>query len=259
MDRKKIFVFDLDGTIIENNQPLDNSINDVLKKLICCGHHIIFSTARSIRGAAHVLPEWCQRHTIIYCNGAFAEQNKKLIFSTPIASDRIANLLEIVDLTGNPYYVELGHYFYHPDSQHHSFYNSLQLEGPADYIQDKSILFEKPVYKIVILENQKQTNFRQLLSLHAFHNLEMYYHSDGSIDIVAENCTKWTALSHILGSHTAYDIISFGNDINDIDLLKYSTFGIAVNPQCEQLKQIADKVLDFQGSHHLINTILDFI
>lgn len=42
------------------------------------------------------------------------------------------------------------------------------------------------------------------------------------------------------------NIVSFGNGINDISLLSWSTTGVAVKDSCQPLKNVADEILSFE-------------
>ena len=236
-------MFDLDGTIINNNEKLDPYLENCFYDLICKGHTIIFSTARSVRGVKYVLPKWCLDNLIIYCNGSFAEKKGELIYSEPINSSLVLKILENIDNLDIPYYLEMGHNYYHTESLYHDFYKQLKCESPNERIFNKKELIDKPIYKVTLLEHKKSFNSFDIIQDDR-DELHIYEHFDGAIDVVSKKCTKWNALSNIIHNEMQIgDVISFGNDINDYELLKNSHYSIAVNPQNEKLKLIANQII----------------
>ena len=253
---KKIFVFDIDGTIIEKNEPVNNLMNELFKKIITNGHTLVFATARSLRGVAHVLPKWCLQQTIIYCNGAFAKKNNNIIFSNTINPNTAVNILKYIK-EYTPYYVELGDSYFHPTDFNNMFYNILKMEAPNELVTNKNVLLNKSIYKIVILETKNKEYINAISK--CFNDVKLYNHSDGKIDIVKNNCSKWNALSNILSKkiHSS-NIISFGNDINDYELFSNSSFSVAMNPQSEQLKKVANKIIPIYDLQAMEQIILQF-
>lgn len=259
IEKQKIFVFDLDGTIIENNEPLDSSMNGFLKEMVDNGHTIIFSTSRSVRGVSFVLPKWCLNQIIIYCNGAFAKNDKRFIFENPIDADLVQEILIDIEAMNIPYYLEFGDYYFHPINIRHTFYDILKMEGSKEQITNKDIIYNKPVYKIVILEKRDFEKYTEKVEKYS-KLLKMNSYLDGSIDITAKDCSKWSALSHILANKiNASDVVSFGNDVNDYELLKNSTYSIAINPQNEDIKSVANKIIPSFDLKSIMRTITDIL
>lgn len=255
---KKVFVFDIDGTIIEKNEPVNQLMIETFKKIVANGHTVIFATARSLRGVAYVLPKWCLERTIIYCNGAFAENKRNLIYSNTIHANTTMDILKFIDKYDIPYYVELGDSYYHPKNCNHSFYDVLKMEGPNELLIDKNELFNKLIYKIVILETKNKKYINTIGK--NFDDVKLYNHSNGTIDIVKKDCSKWNALSNVLSeSLHSSNIISFGNDINDYELFINSTFKVAINPQNEQLRRVANKIIPTYDLSAIKETIIQLL
>ena len=73
-----------------------------------------------------------------------------------------------------------------------------------------------------------------------------FIHADGSAMIVNKNATKERAL--IKASEyfniPVCDVIAFGDDINDIDMLKTAGIGVAMGNALDKVKQIADYITE---------------
>lgn len=240
---KKVFVFDIDGTIIKENEPISSIANEIFNKVVSSGNMLFFATARSIRGVKKVLPKWCLRYNIIYCNGAFSTANNNLNFSDPIKDNNMEHILNLLIKYNIVYYIEFGDCYYHEKEVDNSFFKTLKDEAPYELLEKNKLDLEnKPIYKIVLLSNMTEEFIKELKKLNL--KIKLYFHSDGSIDIVSNTCSKWNAISNILNeAKGTYDIISFGNDINDYELLKNSFFSVAVEPKNDELIPIANKII----------------
>lgn len=252
---KMVFVFDIDGTIIEKNEPISSMANEIFNKVISSGNILFFATARSIRGVKKVLPKWCFDYNIIYCNGAFSTLNRNLIFSDPIKSNNIEHILNLLIRYNIVYYIEFGDCYYHEKRFQNSFFNILKDEAPNELLKSKLDFANKPIYKIVLLSNMTDEFIRELKELNMA--VKLYFHSDGSIDIVSNTCSKWNALSNILNDD--YNIISFGNDINDYELLKNSFFSVAVQPKNNELIPVANKIITKFNLNDIRDIVDNFI
>ena len=76
-----LFVFDLDGTIIMDNEKINPLICQALRVLHNKGEKVVFATSRSLRGVKEVLPIQLLKFPLILCDGAFAVVDGKFFFS----------------------------------------------------------------------------------------------------------------------------------------------------------------------------------
>jgi len=63
---EKIFVFDIDGTLIKSNEEIGVIISESFDKILKNGNRLILATARSIRGVRHVIPDKYLDNTNIF-------------------------------------------------------------------------------------------------------------------------------------------------------------------------------------------------
>ncbi|SES78400.1 HAD-IIB family hydrolase [[Clostridium] polysaccharolyticum] len=251
---EKIFVFDLDGTIAINSK-IENSIIVKLNQLMKNGHMVLFATSRSIRGAKAVLPKEFINNILLLCNGAFVLEKNQIVLSNYIEQKTCINLCSFLEKYQIQYYLELGNAVYVPSYVEHPFISVLKDEGKDENIYTELFNISNKAYKISLLEpisDVVQDKLDKLCS-----RIQYFVHSDNTVDIVANNCSKWKMLKRFLKSKniTDYKIIAFGNDSNDIELIKNANIGISVKSNNDTLVKLADiNIVDYK-SESIINAI----
>lgn len=238
----KIFVFDLDGTLLVNDV-LSSQMLHLLQKANE-KHILVFATSRSLRGIQSVLPDTLLNDSIqILCNGAFAIFHDKQICSTTISLNDLEKFYSTLNSHKIQYYFELGNRFYVPPYGKHSFYNQLKSEAPNELLTNLTDDNKRSVYKISILDKLDSNNIEILNDLSP--TLQYYKYSDGTIDIISSNVSKWTCLKNIQKTlfNKEFETIAFGNDSNDYDMLNSATLSFAIDsnheifpPECIMLK-----------------------
>lgn len=98
---------------------------------------------------------------------------------------------------------------------------------------------------IVHLENTSQAQY-----VHFYRSKKTY------LEIITEKSNKSAALSQLLKQHytdiTMDEVVAFGDNYNDIDLLKNAGWGIAVANAKEELKAVADHVSTYTNKEHAV-------
>ena len=89
--------------------------------------------------------------------------------------------------------------------------------------------------------------------------LHYYQHADKTVDIINCNASKWAALSHVAHSlfQNDWQVISFGNDSNDYEILGKATLGVIMNPELENQNH-PDLVIiqDIHTLNRLLNQLI---
>lgn len=256
MFMKDIYVFDLDGTIVINNKKVNELIINQLKKLQDNGASIIFATSRALRGIKQVIPNNFLANSLILCNGAFSYSDNKIIHSDYIVKDVCDNIVKLLEENNIEFYVELGDSLYIPYYVTHPFFSILKSEANEEKVfYNYHDVKYAPIYKIAIVENMP--DYLQY-SIESSENVLFYRHADTSADIVSKNCSKWNMLKKLLLDTNDYRVIAFGNDNNDIELLRNADLSIAVCPVNKQVSKAADIILNDNNAESFVH-IFDHI
>lgn len=250
---KNIFVFDLDGTIILENKRLNEFIFKKLEELQSNGHEVIFATSRSLRGIRAVLQPELWGNPLILCNGSFSIINNEIAVSKYVDKEECADLVCYLEENDIQFYLELGKELYIPSYRTHPFFEILLKEACNEVIYTKFNNIDSKVYKVAVVDSLNTDIVNDLLSI--INKSSIYQHSDGSMDIVASGCSKWQMLQELRVKSNATRIIAFGNDSNDIEMIKNADVGVAVCPLNEALKEVADIKIDDYSPDSIIKQI----
>jgi len=205
----KMIVTDLDGTLLRDDKTVSERTKDTLH---CCreaGLKIIFATGRG-ENASQVVPAELFDGRI-FNNGALAAAGDETVYSRFVADDMIKPLLAVCKEYG------LEHGF----SLHGSNMGKFWTFGCTLEIS-------------TLLKARLDDDFYLTVA------------RDGLGQIMHKEATKAKAIAD-LAQHwniSQSEIISFGDDMNDIDMLSYTGIGIAMGNALDEVKTVADHICD---------------
>ena len=222
---KKCFIFDLDGTIIFNNQFLDKQIEEALIKILGHNHKIVFATGRPLRDFIDVMPKWSLEHPLVLFGGAISMYQEKFKIKKNL-DIHICN--EIVNICNkNKFYYIIENYFHYycpvPKDGHNY---KLYFINPDYKVKDITDIFKNEIYKITIFDIDAVDYFRDFAKAN---NLDLRYHFyDRTFDLVAHNTNKFNSIQWFINDFDANDVFIFGNDYNDYELFYNFKNGVLI-------------------------------
>lgn len=235
---KKLIVTDLDGTLLKNDKSISQYTINTIQKVCEEGHKFVIATARPYR-ATNKIREILQVDAGIYHNGALIYMDDKKIDSFQINNPKevVDHLLEV--------YPECKIAIESNDILYANF-NVEVLWANTDYILTKDFMEtrDKKADKIIIVVSS-------LEDMKKYENQipkELYIQlSENKIGmIMRRDATKRNGV-YFLAKKYKIDIsnvIAFGDDYNDIDMLKCSGQGICVANAIDEVKSIADLICE---------------
>lgn len=230
---------DLDGTLLKNDKTVSEKTLKTLIKFENLGKQIVIVTARPSRLEPIKLPEILQREFMIYYNGAEVYHNNKRIFSKCISLESAVHIKELIIRAYSQCKLgfEINDKLYTNFSNDGIFgttkfetidLNSFQLLPPTKILVDMTTIDDVNEFKrklpndcnIVITDNGKLGQ------------------------IMEQGVNKLNGLKYILDKlKTSIDrVVFFGDDINDLELIKACGTGVAMGNAVSEVKSIADYV-----------------
>lgn len=213
---KKIFVFDLDGTIIYDGKSLTSDFEEVLGNIYDAGHKIYFATGRSYRDFVPMLPKWCVNQPSVVFGGGLVVNYSEIIHQRFLPSSIICELCHYLDRNNVPYLIDSHSSYFHSKTDSWILEDIFAISGQKpSHSLDR--LLDDGVYKILILDD----NYREYCkNLVMEHELEIKLHSYNScFDIMPKDVNKYNGLKH-LPLVNSDDVFIFGNDHNDLELMQ---------------------------------------
>lgn len=248
--RRRLIAIDLDGTTLTNNKTILSRTKKALQKARELGHEVLIATGRPPRSSLNYHRELELTTPLINFNGALIydpavsgfdihfpmEHQVALSIVEECKKHDVENVMvEIKDR----YYVQRVDEFIH-------FLGDGTLPagvGPIEsYLLEHptSILIRAPKEQINPLRNALNRDYQGLVA-HRYWSAP--YHV---VEVVKAGVSKATGLrivSEKLGFQ-AEDVIAFGDEENDLEMIRWAGLGVAMGNANPLLKEVADHIAD---------------
>ncbi|ROR15080.1 hypothetical protein EC836_101580 [Erwinia sp. JUb26] len=214
------YIFDLDGTIITNGQPLHCNLAE---NIISLSHHarVIFASARPVRDMLPLLPNELHGCLMIGCNGAMAWQQGECLFSNRFEDRQAATILGLLQQHQVPYVLD-GHWSFSTSQTAHTFHDYMRTLSDSEI--PESELIDQGVSKILILDGEFREKMDVFLHQKGFEFSLHHHRHENIFDITPREQNKYLALK-MLGVDFNRSI-AFGNDSNDFEMLNNAGISI---------------------------------
>lgn len=248
MTEKHLICLDLDGTLLTDEKNISPRSKSILTHLKNAGHEVMIATGRPYRSSEIYYHELGLHTPIVNFNGAFVHHprnNSWGIYHTPMD---ISVAKEIVDACDNFRYhniiaeVRDDIYFHYHDEK---LIDIFKMGNPRVTTGDlRNFLEDSPTSMLIHTEAQHVAEIRKHLSdVHA----EVIDHRRWAdpfhvIEIVKSGLNKAVGIQKVAKSLgiPREQIIAFGDEDNDLEMLDYAGTGVAMGNAISQLKGIAN-------------------
>lgn len=241
-----ILCSDLDGTLLTYKDNVSaytiNAISRIKSQM-----RIILASARMPRSMTYIQKELgIEDQPIICYNGALVLNGQREVSSTYIDLDNILAIHKMATkknirlglYSGDEWYVEIDS----PRIQNEIKYTkALPVYRPTETTLSDWRTRGIGAHKIMLMGKQKDMDvFFSVLS-DTFSNALNIYRSNGTlIEIAPLSVSKLTAISLLLQKNESLkNVLAFGDNYNDMELLKNVGYGVAVGNAREEVKSIA--------------------
>ena len=255
---KTLYISDLDGTLLDKHANLSQRSAQIISDLIQNGMLFSVATARS-QSCVSILQQLNINIPCVQLNGVliYDFKSKKYIGCTPMdteTADHIIKILKSFDRMSFVYKFDsdcgINVEFEKLQNQvERNFFNARKNQDYKSFKQvpditatddDRIIYFTmvdsyqrlEPIYqKILALPHAKPTLYRDNYS-------DLYF-----LEVFSSNATKANGVLKIKEMLHADRVVAFGDNLNDVDMLKIADIGIAVGDCVEEVKQYANIII----------------
>lgn len=239
MNVKKMIVTDLDGTLLKDDKSISKYTCEIMGKVREQGHKLVIATARPLRAANRFL-EVLDIDAGIYHNGALINVEGK-----KINSFQIENPKRIVDLILQQY--PNTNVAVESDDVLYSNFDAERLWPGNGYVYTKtnfSEIEDKTADKIII----EVSSYEDMKKYENCLIKDLYIQlSENKIGMIMKrNATKSNAIKYLaeLFNVEIENVIAFGDDYNDIDMLQSCGTGVCVENGVDEVQKNADIICD---------------
>ncbi|ARJ51410.1 Cof-type HAD-IIB family hydrolase [Staphylococcus lutrae] len=245
-----LICLDLDGTLLNDQKVIPEYTFRVLKALQQQGHAIMIATGRPYRASQLYYDQLDLKTPIVNFNGAFVHHPHDDTFPTQhhrldegIATSIIDTLkkMNVKNLIAE---VKDCVFIDQPDAR---LFEGFSMGNPVTQVGDlRETLNEDPTSLLIEAEEIMIPRIKQMLTRFYAENIE--HRRWGApfpvIEIVKKDISKavgihfvkeWLQIKH-------ENTIAFGDEDNDLEMIKYANYGIAMDNAIDELKYVAKEI-----------------
>lgn len=235
----KYIVFDMDDTLLNDRREISEYSLGVLKSVQAMGHRLVCNTARSKSFNQKYFDQIRPDYAVLNGGALIIDRDENVIFKAEVdvqtTQALVRDLLELTDTVS----VQTEDTFYS-----HRGWHTVQKAVPFDFEQD---LFPFPAQKIVVAVEQKE----QADALAEKYSLACTTYGDGPFrrysHIGATKALGNRNLMKLVGG-TLTDVIAFGDDYGDMDMLREAGVGVLMKNAREQLHREASYISTYTNN-----------
>jgi len=242
-----ILCSDLDGTMLSTKSDVSEFTISVIQR-IKQSTQIILVSARMPKAMTYIQKDLGIEHEPLICyNGALIIKDNAEVFSTIIETA----IIEKLNILTAEHSIKLG--LYHKNE----WYVEESTERVKKEIHHTKVepIFRKTsvtildwktrnigAHKIMLMGTKNTINGISPILHDKFNSvMNIYRSNDTIIEVTPVAISKLSAIETIIvGNSTLNDVIAFGDNHNDVEMLKHVGCGVAVGNAREEVKNIAD-------------------
>jgi len=239
----KMIVTDLDETLLRGDKTISERSLSALKQCRDKGIKIVYATGRG--NSSKVLAPSELFDGFVRMNGATAHVGDALIFKKAIPIEHLRDLLIAADDMGIEIAVE-------SNGVHYANFDAIEKWWwitDYEHTDFNHLDLNLDVEKLYALVETPETI--KLIEKHLSDDQYLYVSRDDCAMVMHKEAMKSKAVA-ALAEHwgiTQNEIIAFGDDANDTDLLEYCGVGIAMGNALDEVKAVADYICDTNENH----------
>ena len=251
--------FDLDGTLLSSQATILESSKEVIKKAQKKGLKVFIVTGRHHTAVRPYYAELGLDTPVVCCNGTYLYdfQNDKVLSSNPLTHQQAHHLVDLATqqdihvavYTRNSMVVEqLNNHFVKLMKWVNSVDESVrpdvrQVPSLRDYMDKEDVIWK------VLISNPDLAKMQKFVENLPLDQFSPEWSWVDRVDITAQGNSKGACLAELLQREqiSPENVIAFGDNFNDVSMLKLVGMGIAMAEAEPEVQQSAKKVI---GSHN---------
>ncbi|MBP1994444.1 HAD-IIB family hydrolase [Paenibacillus eucommiae] len=256
-----LYVSDLDGTLLDDNQAISMEALEILNHLIEQGMKFTIATARSIESAREILQGLKINLPLVLINGVFiydyeSNRNVKSNYLSGYAGARIIQtylelglnpLVYTTDCNGN----SIIHYKGVFNQSEDNYIGSRLSKGDKRFrlVENYEACMDENIITINAIDTPAKLNaaYKEYIE-----NIECVCHFGPDIytpgfhwlEIANCHATKKQAVLYLKEKYHFDRLVCFGDNLNDLPMFEAADEKYAVSNAHEMIRNVADKVID---------------
>lgn len=252
--KQHLIVLDLDGTLLSTEKEIIPKTKMLIKKLISKGHIVVIATGRSYRMSSFYYDYLNLNTPMINSNGALLHHPRDINWGTyhqPINKEYAHDIIDMSYASQSKNILAKvidSIYLDQHDERILNFYQPNKLVDPVIIGRVKDKLKADPTI-MLIYPNESQIN--QLTNkFKSYLPDSIQIRNWGPpffiLEVMRKGMNKAAALKKVADFYQIQkeNIIAFGDENNDIEMIDYAGIGVAMENASDELKKVANYVTD---------------
>lgn len=235
--KRKIFFFDIDGTLLDQEKQIPSKTRDAIRLLKKAGHQVLIATGRAPFMFKEIRDE-LGISSFVSINGQYVVIDNTPVYTNPLDKRALEELIETAASLNHPI-IYMDEYEMKMTVPGHDYIDesmgSLKLTATAAH--DPEFFKGKDIYQALLFcteneENLYEEKYKQF-NFTRWHQL--------SVDVDPAGGTKAKGIEKVLQLYNMSldDAYAFGDGLNDIEMLKLIPNSFAMGNGEEEVKQAA--------------------
>ena len=232
-----IVAVDLDETIVRSTDwTISERTLEALRQWRVVRGPVVIATGRPPRWTRRIPEELHSLPWICY-NGAVAYEDGEEVYRNMIAPDVVHRLVDFLQKEANGYRLAL--------EIDDVLYSNQPIERRNDVqvVADLRTVAEQQAAKI-LMQMEPYRLYKTALETMAQGAVFLVSERVGMVQIMAPNTSKGTALQALVRRWgcSMQNVVSFGDDVNDVEMIRDSALGVAMSNAVSEVHDVADRV-----------------
>ncbi|WP_066891116.1 Cof-type HAD-IIB family hydrolase [Clostridium nigeriense] len=258
----KMICIDMDGTLLGKGKRISKESKDVIEKVHKKGVEIVVTTGRIYNNAAYYSHLLGVESPVIAANGAIVREKhtNKIIYENPIRTEQCIKLVEML------YKMKFYFHFYTVDGIYcgnpltkvltkvymtkQVGYDNLKINYHViKNIEEWKKFFEKTngqITKCIAFSSNPDKIKVLKKELNKLEDVVYFGSGARSVEINNKGVSKGNAVKALADYYgfKREEIVCIGDNENDISMIEYAGFGVAMGNAIEEVKALADYITD---------------
>ena len=260
---KKIFVTDLDGTLLSDDKKISLNTRKAIKALRDEGHIFAVATGRPFPSSIGSIPDLESLFDFgVFNNGAniYDFKDKEIFDQHPLSNEVISDIIKTYRPLGANPILFTGEVMYCDKEDHYtervSTFLNVQYVDVLDYLEDTH---EKIIFSAF---GETMDSIEQ----YSIENPNPIYRSFKSqselIEFMDPRVSKWHGIEYYLNKYNLdkKNVITFGDNDNDVEMVENAQIGYAMSNATAAVKAVANHVApsnEEEGVYQILKNYLD--
>lgn len=251
---QQIAAIDLDDTLLRSDGTLSPQTLTMLEQWQATGRRVVIATGRPPRSIGRSLPDYLHKVPWICYNGAEIRLADEPIYQNLVPAADVYEILTQIQRTtpGLLVGVEIDNVLY----------LNRTAQRPTPYEVADLFTLDRPAAKVLLFSESSAALPNLTFDVPATSRVLYSARYPHFIQIIGCTTDKAEALRSLVGSWqmTMTDVVAFGDDTNDLEMVRDSGFGVAMDNAVPEVKAVADSITktnDEDGVALVLAALLD--